>query len=262
MQNCYTGFHAVEERLRRYGAEKKHTASLHVLYSKAGPRVKKILSLAEDCGVPCEQVEPRVLDGQVRSLPPEAQDHRGIVLLADGEEERSGNLVQLDQWLSACPEEATVVLLDGVTDPHNVGAVLRSCDQLGAALLITGERRSASNIQDSEVIARSSAGASAYIPVAVVTNLVRAVGRLKDAGFWIYGADMGGSPLQQVSFAARSCLVMGSEGSGISRLLESSCDQIISIPTCGRIDSLNVSVAAGILLYERRRQAVTAAGGR
>ena len=93
MQNCYTGFHAVEERLRRYGAEKKHTASLHVLYSKAGPRVKKILSLAEDCGVPCEQVESRVLDGQVRSLPPEAQDHRGIVLLADGEEERSGNLV-------------------------------------------------------------------------------------------------------------------------------------------------------------------------
>ncbi len=254
MQNRYTGFHAVEERLRRYGAEKKHSATLRILYSKAGPRIKKIISLAKEYGVAYELVDSRILDEQVRSLPAEAQDHRGIVLLADGEEERAGNLVQLDQWLSTCPEAATVVLLDGVTDPHNVGAILRSCDQLGASLLVTGERRSASNIQDSEVIARASAGASAYVPLAVVTNLSRAVGQLKDAGFWVYGADMGGASLQTVSFASKSCFVMGSEGSGISRLLEKECDQIVSIPCCGRIDSLNVSVATGILLYERRRQ--------
>ena len=256
MQSRYTGFHAVEERLRRYGAEKRHSVQLRILYGKAGPRVKKILSLAKEYGVPCEQADDRTLDEQVRSLPQEAQDHRGIILLVDGEKERAGNIVQLDQWLSACPEEATVVILDGVTDPHNVGAVLRSCDQLGVCLLVTGERRSASNIQDNEVIARASAGASAYIPVAVVTNLARAAGQLKEAGFWIYGADMGGTPIQQVSFAARTCIVMGSEGSGISRLLEEACDQIVSIPTCGRIDSLNVSVAAGIILYERRRQAL------
>ncbi len=254
MQTCYTGFHAVEERLRRYGVEKKHTATLHILYAKAGPRVKKILALAKEYGVSCESVDTRTLDDQVRALPPEAQDHRGVILLVDGEKEQAGNLVRLDQWLASCPEKATVVMLDGVTDPHNVGAVLRSCDQLGASLLITGERRSAGGIQDSEVIARASAGASAYVPIAVVTNLARAAQQLKEAGFWIYGADMGGSPLPQVDFAAKSCLVMGSEGSGMSRLLEESCDQIISIPTCGRIDSLNVSVAAGIILYERQRQ--------
>lgn len=256
MQVRYTGFHAVEERLRRYGAEKKHSSQLHILYSKAGPRVKKILSLAKEYGVSCEQVDDKALDEQVLSLPPEARDHRGIVLIAEGKDEKEGRTVQLEQWLSACPDEATVIILDGVTDPHNVGAVLRSCDQLGASLLITGERRSASNIQDNEVIARASAGASAYVPVAVVTNLARAADQLKDAGFWMYGADMGGTPIQQVSFAAKTCIVMGSEGSGISRLLEESCDQIVSVPTCGRIDSLNVSVAAGIILYERRRQAL------
>ena len=256
MQTRYTGFHAVEERLRRYGTEKKHSAQLHILYSKAGPRVKKILALAKEYGVPSESVDDKTLDEQVRSLPPEARDHRGGVLIAEGEDEKSDRTVQLDQWLSACPDGATVVILDGVTDPHNVGAVLRSCDQLGASLLITGERRSAGGIQDNEVIARASAGASAYVPVSVVTNLARAVSQLKDAGFWIYGADMGGSPIQQVSFAARTCIVMGSEGSGISRLLEESCDQIVSIPTCGKIDSLNVSVATGIILYERRRQSL------
>ncbi|MBQ9539225.1 MAG: 23S rRNA (guanosine(2251)-2'-O)-methyltransferase RlmB [Treponema sp.] len=256
MQKRYTGFHAVEERLRHYGAEKKHSAQLHILYSKAGPRVKKILALAKEYGVPCESVDTSALDEQVRSLPPEARDHRGIVLLVDGEDEKLDMRVQLDQWLASCPETATVVILDGVTDPHNVGAILRSCDQLGAALLVMGERRSAAGVQDGEVMARASAGASAYVPVAVVTNLARVAQQLKDAGFWIYGADMGGSPLPQVKFAEKTCIVMGSEGAGISRLLQDNCDQIVSIPTCGRIDSLNVSVAAGIILYERRRQSL------
>ena len=151
-------------------------------------------------------------------------------------------------------ERQVVVVLDSVTDPHNVGAIIRSCDQFGASLVILPERRGVKDVESNEVIARSSAGSSAWVPVAVVNNLVRSVQLLKDNGFWAYGADAGGENVTQMKFARRTVIVMGSEGNGIARLLEEQCDTIISIPTCGKIDSLNVSVAAGILLYENYRQ--------
>lgn len=144
----------------------------------------------------------------------------------------------------------TVVMLDSVTDPHNVGAILRSCDQFGAALAVIPEHKSASDIAGNEVIGRTSAGASAWVPVAIVNNLVRAAEQLKEAGFWIYGADAGGENCRKIDFADKSVIIMGSEGTGIAQLLEKQCDTIVSIPTCGKIDSLNVSVAAGVLLYE------------
>ena len=148
----------------------------------------------------------------------------------------------------------TVVILDKVTDPHNVGAIIRSCDQFGASLVILPEHNSASDIEGNEVIGRTSAGASAWVPVAIVNNLVRAVEKLKAAGFWIYGADAGGETLGKIDFPKKTCIIMGSEGTGISQLLEKQCDSIVSIPTCGKIDSLNVSVAAGVLLYELYRR--------
>ena len=148
----------------------------------------------------------------------------------------------------------TVVVLDSVTDPHNVGAIIRSADQFGAALVIMPERHSANNVNDNDVIARSSAGASSWVPVSVVTNLVRTVEKLKSNGFWVYGADAGGVSVEEGKFFKKSVLVMGSEGTGISRLLKEQCDSIVSIPTCGKIDSLNVSVATGVLLYEIYRQ--------
>ena len=146
------------------------------------------------------------------------------------------------------------MILDSITDPHNVGAILRSCDQFGTNLVVIPSHRSQSDFSENETIARSSAGAAAYVPVSVVTNLVRATQKLKDAGFWIYGADAGGESVQSLKFPKKTAIVMGSEGSGISKLLEDQCDSIVSIPTCGKIDSLNVSVAAGVLLYERFRQ--------
>ncbi|HCA19815.1 MAG TPA: 23S rRNA (guanosine(2251)-2'-O)-methyltransferase RlmB [Treponema sp.] len=254
-QNIYTGFHAVEERVREY-IEHPGNAELTIRYSKPGPRIKKILSLAKQAGILSEETTDRELDNAVSNLPESIREHRGIVLFAEGEKSRAANVVQLDQWLSVCPEKATVIMLDGVTDPHNVGAILRSCDQFGALLMILPERRSASDVQENQVIARSSAGASAWVPVSVVANLARSVQMLKDAGFWIYGADAGGESLQKTKFAPKTCIVMGSEGSGMSRLLSEACDTVISIPTCGKIDSLNVSVAAGVLLYERYRQSL------
>lgn len=256
-KHIITGFHAVEERVRR-AVEQGKADGLAIQYSKIGPRVKKILELTKKAGIPASSVDGKALDSLVQSLPEVARDHRGIVLVAEGEKDRAQNNVDFDQWISQAATEQdcrkTVLILDSITDPHNVGAILRSCDQFGADLVVMPQRRGANDFEDNEIIARASAGSSAWVPVAIVTNLVRATGQLKDAGFWLYGADAGGESVQTLSFAQKTAIVMGSEGTGIARLLSEQCDSIVSIPTCGKIDSLNVSVAAGVLLYERHRQ--------
>ena len=273
-ERIVTGFHAIEERIR---SDSRGSGRMRIFWSKAGPRAKKIIALAKREGIPCEQADDAALDSLAARLSETARDHRGIVLCVSGESEDAHNIVDFDEWLLTLPPDAssvqdgteqntftqnsgaenlctTVLVLDSVTDPHNVGAIIRSCDQFGTSLVILPQARSANDIVHSEVIARSSAGAAAWVPVSVVPNAVRAVQRLKDAGFWVYGADAGGVPLGSVDFARRTVIVMGSEGKGISPLLAKQCDAVVSIPTCGKIDSLNVSVAAGILLYERYRR--------
>lgn len=252
MRTAITGFHAIEERVRRADAES--AKKMRLLVAKAGPRAKKIAAEARAAGIRVEDADERTLDAMAAALPETARDHRGLIL--EAEETRAANVVDFDLWAKDAEsmESATVVILDSITDPHNVGAILRSADQFGASLVVAAAHRSLGDIARNEVVARASAGASASVPTAVVPNLVRAAGRLKEAGFWLYGADAGGKSVGEVAFAAKSAIVMGSEGSGISRLLAEQCDEIVSIPTCGTVDSLNVSVAAGILLYERSRQ--------
>lgn len=245
-----TGFHAIEEKVLSLAKVKSNPKDYQVFYSKAGPRVKKIIEEAKKNGVTVTQCDDKTLDAKVSELDETLQDHRGIILEIWGDSGKQKNLVDFDEWLkvNGGSEKSTVVILDRVTDPHNVGAIIRSCDQFGAGLVILPENNASTDIE-SEVISRSSAGASAWVPVSIVTNLVRTVEKLKDAGYWIYGADAGGENLTQIKFPAKTVLVMGSEGSGMSHLLEEKCDSIVSIPTCGKIDSLNVSVAAGVLLY-------------
>ena len=259
MSKVITGFHAIEERVLALSKKKSDDAkNYQICYSKPGPRVKKIISAAKEAGVVVTQVDDSKLNELVAGLDKTLQDHRGIVLTVVGEAEPTANLVDFDAWIkenSADDDKVrTVVILDRVTDPHNVGAIIRSCDQFGASLVIMPEHNSANDVQSNDVIARSSAGASAWIPFTVVNNLVRAVEKLKAAGFWIYGADAGGETCGKIQFPKKSAIVMGSEGTGISQLLEKQCDTIVSIPTCGKIDSLNVSVAAGVLLYELYRR--------
>lgn len=276
-----SGFHAVEERVKAALDDSGAASKMRIHFSKPGPRVKKILELAKTAGIQCSQIDNQSLDKMAASLPQGARDHRGIILEIQGQEAKAGNLVDFDVWLErfkttrsgqsddqvgggvdsadgahgqSGAKRTTVVILDSVTDPHNVGAILRSADQFGAALVILPERRSANDVSQNEVIARSSAGAASWVPVSVVANLARAARLLKEAGFWVYGADAGGVQIQDGTFAQNSVLIMGSEGNGIARLLKEECDTIVSIPTCGRIDSLNVSVAAGVLLYEIYRQ--------
>ena len=269
-ERIVTGFHAIEERIR---SDSRGSGRMRIFWSKAGPRAKKIIALAKQEGIPCEQADDAALDSFTARLSETARDHRGIVLCISGESESARNIVDFDEWLASLPSDSevsseqsgvlqndvrqnaytTVLVLDSVTDPHNVGAIIRSCDQFGTSLVILPQARSANDIAHNEVIARSSAGAAAWVPVSVVPNAVRAVQRLKEAGFWVYGADAGGESIASVDFARRAVIVMGSEGKGISPLLSKQCDAIVSIPTCGKIDSLNVSVAAGVLLYERYR---------
>ncbi|EPF25097.1 RNA methyltransferase, TrmH family, group 3 [Treponema socranskii subsp. paredis ATCC 35535] len=270
-ERIVTGFHAIEERIR---SDSRGSGRMRIFWSKAGPRAKKIIALAKQEGIPCEQADDAALDSLTARLSETARDHRGIVLCISGESESARNIVDFDEWLASLPSDSevsseqsgvlqndvrqnaytTVLVLDSVTDPHNVGAIIRSCDQFGTSLVILPQARSANDITHNEVIARSSAGAAAWVPVSVVPNAVRAVQRLKEAGFWVYGADAGGESIASVDFARRTVIVMGSEGKGISPLLSKQCDAIVSIPTCGKIDSLNVSVAAGVLLYERYRR--------
>ena len=146
---------------------------------------------------------------------------------------------------------ALILLLDEISDPRNLGAILRSADQFRVELVILPTRRAA---RETQAVVQTSAGASLYVPVASVPNLAAGLEAAKEAGFWVYGADLGGRRLDSVSFEGRVALVLGSEGAGLRRLVRERCDALVRIPSGGHVDSLNVSVAAGILMYEIRRQ--------
>ncbi len=148
-------------------------------------------------------------------------------------------------------DQLLVLILDGITDPHNFGAILRSADQFGVDLVVTPEKRS---VSINATVAKVSVGAHAWVPTLQVTNIGRTIEELQKQGFWIYGADMGGGTAAETDLKGRTVIVMGSEGEGISRLIREKCDTMVSIPMNGHVDSLNVSVAAGILMYEVVRQ--------
>jgi 23S rRNA (guanosine2251-2'-O)-methyltransferase len=234
-----TGFHAIEERLK----SGKDCGPL--LLAKAGPRARELVTLAGNCKVRVDRVGTFELDRL-------APDNRGIALQVE-EVEESGSVLDFEEFLGGLGDRADVLalILDDITDPHNYGAILRSCDQFGVDLVISRNRR---NAKHADVLAKTSAGTIAWVPQAETANLVRTAQQLKTAGFWLYGADMQGEPAYTKDLRGRVALILGSEGTGISRLLKETCDGMVGIPSYGRIDSLNVSVAAGVLLYEVRRQ--------
>ena len=147
-------------------------------------------------------------------------------------------------------DECFLLLLDEITDPANYGAIIRSAEALGADGIIVSKRRSAPL---NSYTFKTSAGAAAHIPISRSENLSRAIDLLKKNGFWIYGADMGGEDFKKLKFDKKTCLVIGSEGFGISQKIKENCDFLVSIPMRGKINSLNASVAAGILLSHIER---------
>jgi 23S rRNA (guanosine2251-2'-O)-methyltransferase len=234
-----TGFHAIEERI------KSGRACGPLLLAKPGPRAREIAALAANNKIRIDRVGTFDLDGI-------APDNRGIALAVE-DVARDGADTTIEEFLSGLGErrDVLVVILDEITDPHNYGAILRSCDQFAVDLVISRNRRSA---KYADVISKTSAGAVSWVPQAETANLPRAAQDLKDAGFWIYGAEMGGDAPAARDLKGRCALILGAEGTGISRLLRENCDAMLGIPSYGKLDSLNVSVAAGVLLYEVLRQ--------
>jgi 23S rRNA (guanosine2251-2'-O)-methyltransferase len=151
-------------------------------------------------------------------------------------------------------DSALILVLDEITDPQNLGAILRSADQFSVSLVVVPDRRSA---HANSTVIKVSSGAAHYVPMAQVTNINREIEYLKIQGFWVYGAAMNGQAVYKTTFPNRTVLVMGNEGKGIGQLTQRLCDHMVTIPMTGHIDSLNVSVATGILLYEVRRQQAT-----
>jgi 23S rRNA (guanosine2251-2'-O)-methyltransferase len=207
--------------------------------------VAPILEEAKARGVVVQYVDKRKLDQLVPTLP-----HQGVVAQA-----APASYVEVDDLLSRAAERGEaplLVLLDEVEDPHNLGSVLRTVDCTGAHGVIIPKRRSASL---TAVVAKTSAGAVEYVPVARVANLVQTIEKLKEAGVWIAGADAAAEgDVYQANLTGPLAIVIGSEGRGLSRLVRERCDFLISLPMFGRINSLNASVAAGVILYEAVRQ--------
>ena len=214
--------------------------------SRKTGRAAALAELAAKHGVPVRRVE----DDDITKLVHNG-DHRGYVLEAD-ENTSEVRIRTLDDLGPEPEDDALVIVLDGITDPRNLGAVIRAADQFDAVAVVVPKRRSVGS--DADTLSRSSAGAVEWVPLLEVSNLSRALAELKNMGFWIWGADMTGEKAPDINLTGRTVLVMGREGEGLHRLVKENCDGLIRIPTGGRLDSLNVATAAGILMYEARRQ--------
>jgi 23S rRNA (guanosine2251-2'-O)-methyltransferase len=187
--------------------------------------------------------KPKVVPEKTLNELAGTRDHQGVV--ARVEPFRYADAYEL------AADEPLLVALDQVTDPRNLGAVIRSAEGAGATGVILPAHNSA---RVTPVVARSSAGAVEHLPIAVVPNLARYLNELKGPRLWIYAADAGGIPMAETDLSGGLSLVFGAEGKGLRPLVRRACDATVSIPLAGRVESLNVSVAAAVLLYEARRQ--------
>jgi len=203
-----------------------------------GPRLQEIIDLARQAKVPV-RFEPRSsLDRLAGS-----SAHQGVVGLGAARKYAD---------LDSVAESEMLVVLDGVEDPHNLGAIVRTAHAAGAGAVIVPERRAAGV---TDVVAKAAAGALEHLPVVRVTNVNRALEDLKERGMWIYGLDERGTEsYDAIDYAAKSVLVLGGEGKGLHEQVRKHCDVLVRIPMAGKISSLNVSVAAGVVLFEWRRR--------
>lgn len=213
--------------------------------------LKEIVALAKDARIIVHEVNRKKLDEAC--LPfghgGKTANHQGIVAYTAGVE--YCDVADILNLAAEKGEKPFVVVLDGVEDPHNLGSIIRSADCAGANGVILGKHRSA---PVTAAAVKSSAGASEHMLIARVVNISAALEELKAAGLWIAGADMAGESMYKQDMTGAFALVIGNEGEGLSRLVRERCDYLVSIPMSGHVDSLNAGVAAGILLFEKRRQ--------
>lgn len=235
------GRHPVREAL-------KSGRSIDKIYIAKGTKsgaIADLLDMAKSKGIPVSFVDRRKLDEWS-----EGHAHQGV--LAKAAAKAYVDLEDLLVDLGKREDPAFLIVLDEIQDPHNLGSVLRTADAAGVHAVIIPKHRSATL---TPIVAKTSAGALEYVPVCKVTNLARTLDRLKENGIWIAGADMEGEKLyHQESYTGPTAMVIGNEGKGISRLVREKCDFLVRIPMQGRVNSLNASVSAAVLMYEVRRQ--------
>ena len=242
MQDQLEGRNPVLEALRSGRALNKILISKDVERHSA---IAEILHLAKEKKVPIEWLSPEILRTKTSISSPQ-----GVIAYASAKDYSDiHDLLEISRLKN---EAAFYVILDGLEDPHNLGAILRTADACGVHGVIIPQRRA---VGLTGTVAKVSAGAIEYVPVARVVNLNNAIRTLKENNVWIIGIDKGGkNPFTGFDFKLPTAIVIGSEGKGISRLVKENCDEIVSIPMKGNISSLNASVAAGVVMYEVLRQ--------
>ena len=205
---------------------------------------KALVAKCRERGIPVKEVAPQKLDFMSGGA-----SHQGVALIVAAHE-----YCEVSDIMSFAAEKGEapfIIICDGIEDPHNLGAIIRTAEACGVHGIIIPKRRSASL---NAVVAKSAAGALEYMRVARVTNITSCIEELKAQGVWVYAADMDGQSWCSVDYKGACAFVIGSEGRGVSQLVKKSCDATVSLPMMGQINSLNASVAAGVLMYEAARQ--------
>ncbi|MEC7815502.1 MAG: 23S rRNA (guanosine(2251)-2'-O)-methyltransferase RlmB [Pseudomonadota bacterium] len=240
-QDYVFGWHAVDAVLKR---EPERLQQVWIQTGRQDKRVKSVTDSLDQLGVQWQVVHRRELDERVAGV------HQGIV--AEVTQSREWTEDDLFAQLANSKKPPFLLILDGVTDPHNLGACLRTADAAGVQAVIVPKDKSASL---TPVARKVACGAAETVPFVRVTNLARCLRALQDQGVWLIGtAGEAEATLYQADFKGPVALVMGAEGKGMRRLTRDHCDQLINIPMLGHVDSLNVSVATGVCLYEALRQ--------
>jgi len=236
------GMHAVKALLK---ANASDTQLLLIQKGRKDSRVRAIVSLAQKAGISVREVSKRELDEAGGGI-----EHQGV--LAEFRGEPVGNEDDMFEHLATCGDSVFVLVLDGLQDPHNLGACIRSADAAGVDAVVVPVDNS---VGITPVVRKVASGAAETMPVFQVTNLQRVLKKLQTAGIWVYGAaGEADSPIYDIDLSGSVAIVMGSEGSGLRRLTREACDGLFTIPMHGSVSSLNVSVAAGISLFEVCRQ--------
>nr|WP_315595418.1 23S rRNA (guanosine(2251)-2'-O)-methyltransferase RlmB [uncultured Cupriavidus sp.] len=234
------GFHAVNARLRQNA---QSVSDIYIEANRKDRRMQDFIRLAESLGVTLHPVDADRLRGMAGT-----DRHQGVVARADD----VSLALNLDELLDGIEGTPLLLVLDGVTDPHNLGACLRVADGAGAHAVIAPKDRS---VGLNTTVAKVASGAAETVPYITVTNLARTLRELQERGVWVIGtADGTDKALYDVDLKGPTAIVMGAEGEGMRRLTRETCDDLVSIPMAGGVESLNVSVASGVCLYEAVRQ--------
>lgn len=234
------GRNAVLEALR----SSRTIESIFIASDRHYKSMSQIIKLAKEKKIPIKEVATKKLESLAEGVA-----HQGIVAVAS--DYVYSKLDDIFENAKRKNQDPFIVIADGIEDPHNLGAIIRTVECVGADGVIIPSRRATGLTLTVE---KTSAGAMAYVPIVRVTNVAKAIDDLKDRGVWIFGAEAGDLNVFQTDLTGPIAIVIGSEGKGVSRLVKEKCDRIVSLPLKGKISSLNASVATGVILYEVLRQ--------